>query len=330
MNNSNSESSTSPTTIDLLNDQHHHLQKINQTIEISIDRLKSSTTNKKLSFNIIDFGRDFTFETLAHFSSSSSSSSSTDIAMTICEDDILIYSQDFNQLVILSLNHPNHPIRTQLNKNTIIRDLCYVDWLKKCLVIANEEIFLLDYQTTQCDIIDSGINYICGAVDNHRCIFYLIKQSTLYKYDKNCLIDYRVDQYPIADGYQSRRLILDNKTNDYLALLVNTNDEKNSILIYSINSLDNGYLYKIMIDDHIERKWICSNGNNGWLIQGTYPGSCFDLNINGLNSIRVFDCNQIENIIALNEHQCFLIRTNTDIFILIKNSSVHSFSNLNK
>jgi hypothetical protein len=317
-----SESSSSPTTtIDLSND-HYHLQKTNQQIEISIDRLRSpSSTNKKFSFNLIDFGRDFTFETLAYLSSPPS----TDIAMTICENNTLIYSQHSNELVIVSLINPQHTILTRLNKNTIIRDLCYVDWLFKCLVIADEEIYLFDYQTTQSDMIDSGIGYICGAIDNHHHILYLIKQSTLYKYDKNSLINLQGDQYPIADGYKSRRLVLDNKTNDYLALLVNTFDEKNSILVYSTQALDNGYLYKIIIDDKIQREWICSNGNNGWLIRGTYPGSCFDLNINGLASVRVFDCNEIRNIISINKHKRFIIRTNTQIFILIKNSFVHPF-----
>jgi len=311
--------SSSPTTIDLIDD-HHDLQKIDQTIEVSIDRLKSSSTNKKISFHLIDFGRDFTFKTLAHLSSPSA-----DIAMTICENNTLIYSQHANELVIVSFTNPKNIIHTQLNKNTIIRDLCYIDWLFKCLIIGNEQIYLFDYRTTQYDIIDSGIGYISGAIDNHHQIFYLIKQSTLYKYEKNSLINLQGDQYPIADGYHSRRLILDNKTNDYLALLVVANDEKNYILVYSTKSLDNGYLYKIMIDDRIEREWICSNGNQGWLIRGTSPGSCFDLNINGLASVRVFDCNEIRNIISMNDHQNFIIRTNTEIFILIKNSFVPSF-----
>lgn len=314
--------SSLPPTVDLPN-HHHSSSKTNEKIEISIDRFQSSSANKKMSFNLIDFGRDFTFETLAHFSSSSSS---TDNAMTICENNYFIYSQNFNELIILSLNQSAHPIHTQLKKNTIIRDLSYVEWLNKCLIITDEEIYLFDYQTIQYDIIDSGVGYICGTIDNLNSIFYLIKQTTIYKYDRNCLIDYKVDQYPIVDSYQSQRLILDNKTNEYLALLVNTNDEKHAILIYSTKSLDNGYLYKIMIDDRIERKWLCSNGNHGWLIQGTYPGSCFDLNIHGLNSIRVFNCNQIHNMITMNEHQCFFIRTNTDIFMLKK----IFFVNLNK
>jgi hypothetical protein len=245
--------------------------------------------------------------------------------MTICENNTLIYSQHLNELVIISLTNPKHIIHTQLNKNIIICDLCYVDWLFKCLVITNEQIYLLDYQTTEYDIIESGIGYISGAIDNHHQIFYLIKQSTLYKYDKNSLKTLQSDQYPIADGYQSRRLILDNKTNNSLALLVIDNDEKNYILVYSTKYLDNGYLYKIMIDDQIKREWICSNGNDGWLIQGTYPGSCFDLNINGLASVRVFNCNDIQNIIQINEHQHFIIRTNTEIFILIKNSFFQCF-----
>ncbi len=308
--------SSSPTT----NNQHHHLQKTDQKIEISIDRLKSSSTNKRISFSVIDFGRDFTFETLAHLSSSS-----PDIAMSICENNTLIYSQQSNELVIVSLINPKQITIKQLNKNTIIRDLCYVDWLFKCLVIADEEIYLFDYRTTEWNIIDSGIGYICGAIDSHHHIFYLVKQSTLYKYDQNCLLTFQADQYPIADGYHSRRLVLDNKTNDYLALLVRANDEKNYILVYSTKSLANGYFYKIMIDDRIEREWICSNGNEGWLIRGTYPGSCFDLNINGLASVRVFDCNEIRNIISINEHQRYIIRTKTEIFVLIKNSFIHSF-----
>ncbi len=302
------------TMIDSLDNQ-HRLEKTHQKIEISIDRLKSSTMNKKISFNSIDFGCDFTFETIVNFSSSS-----IDIAMTICEMNTLIYSQHSNELVIISLIDSKHMLKKQLNKNLIIRDLCYVDWLHKCLVITDEEIYLLDYRTTECDIIESGIGYICGAIDNHHRIFYLIKQSTLYKYDETSLVTLQADQYPIADGYRSRRLTLDNKTNDYLALLVIANDEKNYILISSTKSLSNGYIYKILIDDRIEREWICSNGNEGWLIRGSYPGSCLDLNINGLVSVRVFDCNEIRNIIPMNEHQRFLIRTNTEIFVLIKKS----------
>jgi len=313
------------------NHQHYQLQKIEQQVEISIDTVKSSSSNtssgihKKISFNSIDFGRDFTFETLAHLSSPSK-----DIAMIICENNTLIYSQHSNELVILSLTNPKHIAIIQLDKDTIIRDLCYVDWLFKCIVITDEQVYLLDYRTTQCDMIDSGIGYICGAIDNHHSIFYLVKQSTLYKYDKNSLLNLQADEYPIADGYYSRRIALDNKTNDHLAILVIANDEKNYILVYSTMCLSNGYLYKIMIDDRIEREWICSNGNDGWLVQGTYPGSCFDLNINGLGSVRVFDCNDIRNIIPMNDHQRFIIRTNTDIFVLIKHSLVQSFLNSNK
>lgn len=302
------------------------LQKTEQQVEISINRLKPSLPiHKKVLFNTIDFGRDFTFETIAHLSSPSK-----DIAMIICENNTLIYSQNSNELVILSLINPKRISIVQLDKTFIIRDLCYVDWLLKCVVITNEQIYLLDYQTKQCDVIDSGIGYICGAIDNHRCIFYLVKQSTLYKYDENSLLTLQADQYPIADGYYSRRIVLDNKTNDRLALLVMANDEKNYILVYSTMSLADGYLYKIMIDDRIEREWICSNGNDGWLVQGTYPGSCFDLNINGLGSVRVFDCNDIRNIIPMNEHQRFIIRTNTDIFVLVKSSFAQSFLNSNK
>ncbi|CAF2386570.1 unnamed protein product [Rotaria sp. Silwood2] len=317
---------SSSKTINLLDD-HYHLQKTKQNIEISIDKLKSSSsitsspTNRNISLNSIDFGRDFTFETLAHLSSSSN-----DIAMTICENNTLIYSQHSNELVIVTLMHPKHIAITQLDKNSCIRDLCYVDWLLKCIVIADKQIYLFDYRTTKHDIIDTDIDYICGAIDNHRCIFYLVKESTLHKYDKNSLINLRSDQYPIADGYHSRRIALDNKANDYLALLVITNDEKNYILVYSTLCLSNGYLYKIIIDDHIERQWICSNGNDGWLIRGTYSGSCFDLNINGLNSVRIFDCNEIRNIIPMiDKHQRFIIRTSTEIFILIKYSFVQTF-----
>ncbi|CAF0815358.1 unnamed protein product [Rotaria sordida] len=326
---------SSSKTIDLL-DNHYHLQKnTKQNIEISIDKLKSSSssssivsspTNRNITLNSIDFGRDFTFDTLAYLSSLSN-----DIAMTICENNTLIYSQHSNELVIVSLMNLKHIAITQLDKNSCIRDLCYVDWLYKCLVITDKQIYLLDYQTTKHDIIDKDIGYICGAIDNHRCVFYLVKQSTLHKYDKNSLLNLRSDQYPIADGYYSRRVALDNKTNDYLALLVGTNDEKNYILVYSTLCLSNGYLYKILIDDRIERQWICSNGNYGWLIHGTHPGSCFDLNINGLNSIRIFDCNEIRNIIPMiDKHQRFIIRTKTEIFVLIKYSFVQSFKNFNK
>jgi hypothetical protein len=301
-------------------------EKTQQIIEISIDRLKPTSpltlppTKKKISFNLIDFGRDFTFETLAHLSSSSN-----DIAMIICENNTLIYSQNSNELVIVPLNNPKHILITQLDKNSLIRDLCYVDWLSKCLVITDQQIYLLDYRTTKYDIIDSGIGYLSGAIDNHHSIFYLVKQSTLYKYDKDCLLNLQGDQYPIADGYYCQRISLDNTTNDYLALLVRSTDEKSYILVYSTRSFADGYLYKIMIDDNIERKWICSNGNDGWLIRGSYPGSCFDLNIHGLGSVRIFDCNEIRNMISINEHQRFIIRTNTEIFVLIKHSSVHSF-----
>jgi hypothetical protein len=240
--------------------------------------------------------------------------------MTIRENNTLIYSQHSNELVIHSLIDSQHQLTKPLNKNVIIRDLCYVDWLHKCLVITDEQIYLFDYHTTQCDIIESGIGYICGVIDNHHHVFYLIKQSTLYKYDENSLVTLQADQYPIADGYRSRRIALDNKTNDYLALLVIANDEKNYILISSTKSLSNGYIYKILIDDRIEREWICSNGNEGWLIRGSHPASCLDLNINGLVSVRVFNFNEIRNIIPMNEHQHFVIRTNTEIFVLIKNS----------
>jgi hypothetical protein len=303
-------------------DDHHHLQETKQNVEISINGPKptSSHVNKTISFNLADFGRDFTFDTLARLSSSSD-----DIAMIVCENNTLIYSQQSNELVILSLNNPKHIVVKQLDKNYIIRDLCYVDWLSKCLVIANEQIYLLDYRTTECDPIESGIGYICGAIDNHRRIFYLVKQSTLYKYDKNALVNLKVDQYPIADGYRSQRIALDNKTNDFLALLVLGNDEKHYILVYSSKSFTEGYLYKIVIDDRVDREWICSNGNEGWLVKGTYPGSCFDLNIHGLRSVRLFDCNEIRNIISLNEHQRFIIRTKTEIFLLMKYSLVQTF-----
>ncbi|CAF3528782.1 unnamed protein product [Adineta steineri] len=314
--------SSSSTANDVSNDNNHYLQKTEQQIEVSVNKLKSSSSiRKKISFNSIDFGRDFTFETLAHLSSSTQ-----DNAMIVCENNTLIYSQYLNELVILSLINSKNNALTKLDKKCIIRDLCYVDWLFKCLVITNEQIYLLDYRTTQCDLIESGHGYICGAIDNHRCIFYLVKQSTLYKYDKKSLLNLQADEYPIADGFKSQRISLDHKTNDHLALLVKDNNEKYVILVYSTISLADGYLYKIMIDDQIEREWICSSGNQGWLIRGTYPGSCFDLNINGLGSVRIFDCNEIRNIIPMNEHQRFIIRTKTDIFIL----NNHSVSNFNK
>ncbi|CAF4681900.1 unnamed protein product, partial [Rotaria sp. Silwood2] len=126
--------------------------------------------------------------------------------------------------------------------------------------------------------------------------------------------------------YHSLLISLHNKSNYYLPLLLITNNKKNYILVYSTLCLSNGYLYKIIIDDHIERQWICSNGNDGWLIRGTYSGSCFDLNINGLNSVRIFDCNEIRNIIPMiDKHQRFIIRTSTEIFILIKYSFVQTF-----
>ncbi|CAF1470856.1 unnamed protein product, partial [Adineta ricciae] len=273
----------------LLNDSHHRysVDKIEEQVEIFVDRLNSSSSaHKKIAFNSIDFGRDFTFETLAHLSSPSSTK---DIAMVLCEKHTLVYSQQSNELNILSLDNNKRSVRTQLEKNVLIRDLCYVDWLSKCIVIADDKIYLLDYRTTQCDMIDYGVNYVCGTVDNLRCIFYLIKHKTLYKYDKSSLETLQADQYPIADGYDCRRIALDNQTNDHLALLVLANDEKNYILVYSTASLADGYLYKIMIDDRIEREWICSSGNHGWLVRGSYPGSSFDLNKNGLGSMFMYN-----------------------------------------
>lgn len=245
--------------------------------------------------------------------------------MIICENNTLIYSQNSNELIIVSLIDSQQIITKQFNTDTIIRDLCYVDWIQKCLVITDEEIYSLDYRTSDYEIIDSSIGYICGTIDNQHRIFYLIKQTTLYKYDENSLVTLQVDQYPIADGYQSRRMALDNQSNDHLALLVIAADRKNYILVYSTKSLDNGYLYKIMIDDRIEREWICSNGNHGWLIRGNCPQTCLDLNNNGLASIRIFDCNELRNIISLNDSDRFLIRTQTEIFLFISHSTISSF-----
>ena len=292
--------------------------KTTKEIEISINRSKSS--NKTISLNAIDFGQDSTCQILVNIPSSS-----PDIAMIICENNTLIYSQNSNELIIVSLINSKQIMTKQLNTDTIIRDLCYVEWIQKCLVITDEEIYSFDYRTLDHEIIDSGIGYICGTIDNQHRIFYLIKQTTLYKYDENSLVTLQADQYPIADGYQSRRMALDNPSNDHLALLVIAFDRKNYILVYSTKSLDNGYLYKIMIDDRIEREWICSNGNYGWLIRGNCPQTCLDLNNNGLASIRIFDCNELRNIISLNDSDRFLIRTKTEIFLFISHTILSSF-----
>lgn len=307
------------TTTDNSLDEHRNFEKIKQNIEISVDKTKSSSHNKS-SLNLIDIARDFTYETLANLSPSSN-----DIAMCICENNTLIYCQNSNELVMASFMNPKSITTKQLDKNSIIYDICCIDWLSKCLIITNKYICLFDYRTTNYEIIDTDPGYICGTIDNQRCIFYAVKQSTLYKYDKDSLLNLQADQYPIADGYSPRRITLDNQTNDSLALLVYANDKKNYILVYSTKSLTDGYLYKIIINDHIEREWICSNGCEGWLIRGTHPGSCFDLNIHGLCSVRTFDSNEIRNIIPMNNHKRFVIRTKTEIFVLIKYSSIESF-----
>lgn len=294
-----------------------HQHQTSQDIELSIHRSKSSPI---ISLNAIDFGQDSTCQILVNISSNSS-----DIAMSICENNTLIYSQNSNELIIVPLTDSNQTRIKQFNANIIIRDLCYVDWIHKCLVITNEEIYSFDYQTSDSEIIDSSIGYICGVIDNHHRIFYLIKQTTLYKYDEHSLVTLQADQYPIADGYQSRRMALDNPSNTHLALLVIASDRKNYILVYSTNSLDNGYLYKIMIDDRIEREWICSNGNHGWLIRGNCPQTCLDLNNNGLASIRVFNCNELRNVISLNDIHRFLIRTKTEIFLFVSHTVLSSF-----
>ena len=174
--------------------------------------------------------------------------------------------------------------------------------------------------------MESGVGYITGAVDSLHSVFYLLKQSTLYKYDRTSFAKLQADEYPIADGYLARKMTLDNKTNDYLALLVNTeNEQKNYVLVYSTRSFADGYLYKIVINDRIDRHWICSTGDEGWLIRGTHPGSCFDLNVNGLRSVRTFDSFEIRNLIPMNEHQRFLICTHTEIFVLMKYPFVQTF-----
>lgn len=308
---------------DVSHDQ-SHVEKTTREIEISINRSKSSPSNSKtISLDSIDFARDFTCEILVNLSSPSSSE---DIAMVVCENQTLIYSQNSHELIIVSLCDPKQMNMQQFDKNTIIRDLCYVDWLHRCLVIANEEIYLFDYRTGDFEMIDSGLGYICGTIDNQHRIFYLIKQTTLYKYDENSLLTLQADQYPIADGYQSRRMALDNQTNDHLALLVIASDGKNYVLVYATKVLDNGYLYKIMIDDRIERDWICSNGNHGWLIRGNCPRTCLDLSETGLASIRVFNCTELRNIISLDGYERrFLIRTKTEIFLFLSHSTVSSF-----
>ncbi|UJR36245.1 hypothetical protein I4U23_028977 [Adineta vaga] len=313
------QSNNSSTSNDISNNYHSYSsEKTDKKIEVSINRMKSSSPNqKKIAINSIDFGRDFTLETLAHLSSPTK-----DMSMVLCENHTLVYSQNLNELVILPLSNSKQLTSTQLDNNSTIHDLCYVDWLLKCIVITDENVYLLDYRTTQYDLIESGIGYICGAIDNHRSIFYLVKKSTIYKYDKDSLENLQADQYPIADGYNSRRIALDNHTNEHLALLVIANDEKNYILVYSTTSLADGYLYKVMIDDRIERDWICPSRNQGWLVQGSYPGSCFDVNMNGLGSVRVFDCNEIRNMIPFTDNERFVIRTKTDIFIFSKNTDV--------
>jgi hypothetical protein len=307
-------SQTLTMTIDQVN---HHSD--DATIDISMNEQQARTADnvtnldRKHVFNLSDFGRDFTYETLAHLSRSSN-----DIAMSLCEDTILIYAQHCNQLVIVSVNDPVQANVVHLNMHDRIKDLCYVAWLGQCLVITNENIYLVDYRTARSTCIESGMNYISGVVDNQHEIFYLVQQTTLHKYDSNSLINLQADQYPIADGYQARYVTLDNRSNTCLALLVVDNETKNYVFVYSTLSLADGFLYKIMIDDCIDRHWICSNGNNGWLIRATDPGSCLDLNIDGLGSVRMFDVKEIRHMIPMHEHQRFLLRTETEIFVLMK------------
>ena len=303
-----------------MNGSNHHLN-------ISIDRLRStplsspSYATRQDLFDLADYGRDFTYETLAYLPRSSPF-----VAMTVCEENTLIYAQDSSELVILPLHNPRQTISVALEKTSQIRDLCYVAWLSKCLMITDMEVYLLDYETTECTSIESGMDYITGAVDNVHSVFYLVKHSTLYKYDQSSYLHLQADQYPIADGYLSRKVSLDNKTNDYLALLVyNKKEQQNHVLVYATRSLADGYLYKIVIDDRIDRHWICSNGDEGWLIRGTHPGSCFDLNVQGLRSVRTFDSLEIRNLIPMNEHQRFLICTDAEIFVLMKYPFVQTF-----
>lgn len=282
---------------------------------ISVNSMPSTSTNKekkKCRFNLADFGRDFTYETLAYLSPQSN-----EIGMCICESETLIYAEERSTLVILSLHHPKEKKRVSLNDNDRIRDLSYVDWLRKCLIITDEEIYLLDYRSRDLVSIQTGTNYRCGTIDNLHRIFYLVQQSTLYKYNSSSLISGHADEYPIADGYQTRHMSLDHRTNDQLALLVRAEDQKNYVLVYSTSSLSEGYLYRIVIRDSIDRHWICSNGDHGWLIQGDQPGVCWHLTRQGLNSIRMFDRYDIRNVIPMSHHQRFLIRTETEIFVLM-------------
>ena len=283
-------------------------------------RLSPVNLDERNAFTLAEFGRDFTFETLAYLPPSS-----VDTAMVICDDSTLIYSRYANELVIVSLHRPQEFASLRLDTSSTIRELVYIAWLSQCLVITDEQILLLDYRTTEAQAIESGTGYISGAVDNIRSVLYLVKQSTLCKYDQSALVNLHIDQYPIADGYRAQCTTLDERTNDYLALLVLADDEKNYILVYSTRSLADGYLYQVVIDDCIERRWICSNGDYGWLVAGTRAGSCFDLNSHGLSSVRVFDSDEIRKMIAMPEHRRFVIRTRTDIFVLMRYPCAETF-----
>lgn len=265
-------------------------------------------------FDLNDFGRDFTYETLAYLSPRSNQ-----ISMCICENETLIYARERSELVVLSLRQPKDIQIIRLNENEDIRDLLFVDWLKKCFVLTRENLYLFDYRSKQLNLIEIGFDYRCGTIDNlHQC-FYLVEQTTLKKFDSNSLIKMRADEIPIADGFQSRHLTLDNRKNELLALLVfSMDEEKNYILVYSTTSLADGYLYKIIIDDRIDRHWICSTGDDSWLVQGNQSGLCWNLNLQGLSSIRMFDRYEIRNLIPMNGHERFLIRTETEIFVLMK------------
>ena len=197
--------------------------------------------------------------------------------------------------------------------------MSFVEWLKKCLIITREHLYLLDYRSNELELIETGVDFRCGTVDNRRQIFYLVEHSTLKKFDSNAFVTMRADDYPIADGFQPRRLALDQRNNDFLALLVLAAEQKNYILVYSaVSSLADGYLYKIIIDDPIDRRWICSTGHDSWLVQGNEPGLCWDLNLHGLSSIRMFDRYEIRNLIPLSKDERFLIRTESEIFVLMK------------
>jgi len=244
-----------------------------------------------------------------------SSTTDDDHALTLCENEFLIYSQNANQLTIRSLKHSTDSQTVQFDRRIFIRDLCFVDWLRRCLVICNDSIYLLDYRTYSYKLLEFGFDYRCAAIDNLHGRFYLIERSTLNKYDRYCLKTQQADQYPIAVQYQCQSICLDNQTNESLALLVRNHELTCSVLVYSTRSFSDGYLYKIVIDDHLERTWICSNDDFGWFIRD------IEFNRYEQKSCRKFHRFQITNLKYLSK-QFLLLRTRTEIFLLNKNKSL--------